>query len=160
MTPFTKSFISKSILIGHFDITKTGMTFDTPYRNSRGKINKNFFINDLGPVVYIMVCAITKELIKIGKAAGIGGFYGRMGTYNRGYLGDETNIKIINYMNSINQNIVLVYAIKAPNKLIEIEDTIENCYFNSYTETASDLERRWTKRAKASGEPLNGSYQK
>lgn len=160
MTPFTESFISKAKFIGHFNINGNDMKFDTHFRNSSGQIDRTFFINDLGPVVYIMVCANTGELIKIGKAAGNGNFYNRMGTYNTGYFGDKTNAKIMRYMNSINQNKILVYAIKTPDKARELENSKDGGYITFYTETASDWERYWTREARESGEALNGSTQK
>jgi hypothetical protein len=160
LTPWTESFICKAKLIGNFNINGHDMRFDTNFRNSSRQIDRSFFINDLGPVVYIMVCANTGELIKIGKAAGNGNFYSRMGTYNTGYSGDKTNARIIRYMNSINQNKILVYAIQTPDKPRQVEDKKNNCYVTFYSETASDFEKLWTREARESGEALNGSTQK
>jgi hypothetical protein len=117
MTPFTQDFISKSILIGEFNVTAGDMRFDTHIRNSNGQIDKDYFVNTLGPIVYIMVCANTDELLKIGMSAGKKCFYGRKNTYNTS--SDKTSKKIINYMNSINQNKILVYAIQTPHETIK-----------------------------------------
>jgi hypothetical protein len=159
MTPFTKNFILKSILLGSFTINGNDMKFDTHLRNSNGKIDRKYIIN-LGPVVYIMVCANTGELIKIGKAAGEDGFYGRMGTYNTGYFGDKTNAKIMRYMNSIKQNKVLVYAIRTPTKKVEIYDELNNTSIYIESDSAYSFEQKWTREARESGEALNGSTQK
>ena len=160
MTPFTESFISKSTFIGHFDINGNDMRFDTHFRNSSGQIDRKFFIKDLGPVVYIMVCANTGELIKIGKAAGAKSFYSRRNTYNSGYFADKTNAKIMDYMRSINQNKILVYAIQTPNRVLEVEDTKNGGTIILEVETAQSLERHWTLEARLAGEALNGSTQK
>lgn len=160
MTPFTESFISKATFIGLFNINDNDMKFDTHFRNSSGQIDRKFFIKDLGPVVYIMVCANTGELIKIGKAAGAECFYSRNATYNKGYFGDKTNAKIMDYMRSIDQNKILVYAIQTPNKLVEIEDTKNGGTITLEVETAQSLERHWTLEARSAGEALNGSTQK
>ena len=62
-----------------------------------------------GDMVYFMF--VNSDLYKIGKAGGQHGFAGRVGTYNRGRLGDATNNRIIDvYKRFINWWIIYIWV--------------------------------------------------
>lgn len=156
MTPWVKSFIDISQLIGEFTLNGDSIEFDTTFKNSNGTLMRNYFVDVLGDVVYIFTLQ-DKSLIKIGKASGNEGFYSRQAQYCKGYKGDKTNKKIINYMRSVDQSKILVYATNIPRAAKISIDKKSGKKRKIFLEEASHYEREWIIEAREAGETLPGS---
>ena len=72
----------------------------------------------LGDVVYFMIS--DNQVVKVGKAGGIHGFYSRMSQYKNGV--DETNNRIIREAKNNNITEVDIYIIECPR-----EETTKKC---------------------------------
>ena len=139
---FTKKVLDTATFIGNLNTTAEGrMVFDTPFKNSSGQRNAKYF-KEFGDMVYFMF--VNGELMKIGKAAGNGGWYSRMGMYQRGMFGDQTNKLIMRVMKQIGETSIDIYAIPSPRHTVTITCPITNNEYQTEVETAKDLETKLT----------------
>lgn len=121
------------------------MTFETPHKRNGVQRNRKFFY-DLGDIVYFMF--VDNVLMKIGKAAGKHGWYGRIGMYQEGAgpRGDRTNQMIIKKMRELGQDTINVFAIQAPRAKTTVTCPIFNETIDVELETASKLESVFTNK--------------
>jgi len=136
---FLDSIISNSIYLGYFQVNKNNtMTFETFHKKPSGQRNKKFF-DDLGDIVYFML--VRGKLMKIGKAAGLQGWYGRISTYQKGSKADQTNKMIIQKMHEMKEDRIDIIAIKAPRVTSTVKCPVTNKQIKIELETAAQLER-------------------
>ena len=136
---FLDSVISNSVYLGYFQINENDtMTFETFHRKPSGQRNKKFF-DSLGDIVYFML--VRGKLMKIYKAAGLQGWYGRISTYQMGSKADQTNKMIINKIREMNEDRIDIVAIKAPRVMSTIKCPVTNKQIKIELETAAQLER-------------------
>ena len=122
--------------IGHFDVTSDTMKFV----NADGLRRKDIIA--LGDIVYFMF--VDNKLMKIGKAGGANGFAGRVGTYNRGRLGDATNNLIIDVMESIDADRIDVWAVQSPRETIKYKCNLTGETIAEEVPTHKNNESRYT----------------
>lgn len=139
---FVDQVLESSTFIGKLEITpQNRMRFTTPYVNASGKRNMKFF-TDFGDMVYFMF--VKGKLMKIGKAAGAGGWYSRMGMYQQGSAGDQTNKLILRVMKELGENTIDIYAVQSPRQTISVTCPITGYTYEPEVETAKDTETRLT----------------
>jgi hypothetical protein len=144
--------------IGKLVFSEDSIKFNTPNITSTGRINQKHFI-ELGDIVYSLYCGDT--LMKIGKAAGSSGWYGRVREYtkkrynkNNKDTWDQTTTKMYNHMSLIGHTELLIYAVQSP----RIEHTLTSiCSGKTYIEqieTAGGYEQILIQEAMLNGETL------
>lgn len=139
---FVEKVLDKATYIGSLNMTEERkMVFDTPFRNASGRRNAKYF-KEFGDMVYFMF--VGGKLMKIGKAAGAGGWYSRMGMYQQGEFGDQTNKLIMRVMDEIGENKIEIYAIPSPRQSVVIICPITGEVFTEQVETANNLETKLT----------------
>lgn len=92
------------------------------------KTNKEIIA--LGDIVYFFIA--NDEVLKVGKAGGKSGFYGRINQYKRGHNADNTNRRITKLMHEHNIDIVQIFCIQAPR--------IKTQYVDAFTGLLIDIE--------------------
>ena len=122
--------------IGYFDVTADTMKF-----NYADGVRRKDII-DLGDIVYFMF--VDDKLMKIGKAGGANGFAGRIGTYNRGRLGDQTNKLILDVMEMIDADRIDVLAVQSPRKVIQYTCNLTGDEITEEVPTHKNNESRYT----------------
>ena len=143
-TNVLNSIISNSVYLGYFQITDDSkMVFETFHRKLSGQRNKKFF-DDLGDIVYFML--VRGQLMKIGKAAGLQGWYGRINMYQKGIKGDHTNKMIIQKMRDMKESRIDIVAVRSPRALTPVKCPLTNKIMKIELETAAKMERVLTNR--------------
>ena len=143
------SINQKAEFIGNILIEEDRLSFKTPHMKSSGQINRAYFI-DLGDIVYFMFDH-NDQLLKIGKAAGLGGWYSRMNEYGKKRFTttgketwDATTRKIYNHMiknYSEGDRWIKVLAVRAPRIHAVVGCPITSLPVDEYIETASKIEQ-------------------
>jgi len=143
------SITQKAEFIGNILIEEDRLSFKTPHMKSSGQMNRAHFI-DMGDIVYFMFDH-NDQLLKIGKAAGLGGWYSRMGEYCKKRFTstgketwDATTRKIYNHMTnnySKDKRYVKVLAIRTPRIHAVVGCPITSLPVDEYIETASKIEQ-------------------
>ena len=117
-------------------------------------ITHSFLLNDFGPCVYFAYIYIDGKPIhvKVGKAGGANGWYGRVGTYAGQ---DATNRRIIEIMKKDYSfdTPIHIYAIRTPNKKV-LETTPLGDEYYIETSTAPGLETSYIKTCESEGAAL------
>lgn len=110
---FEKNVLHNTKYLGKF--VMNGDEFRFKFAN--GLRNKDLV--SMGDIVYFMF--VNNKLMKIGKAGGKMGFAGRLRTYQqgRGKYGDATNRRIMDILDSIEEDTVEVYCVRCPRHTIE-----------------------------------------
>lgn len=132
---FDKKSLNK-YYIGNFHIHGSTMSFV----RKEGLRRKDLIAT--GDMVYFMF--VGDELYKIGKAGGAQGFASRVGTYNRGRLGDATNNRIIDVMEDINEQDIEVYGVPIPRQILEVVDPLSGEKFDIEVSMHGEFEKRYT----------------
>ena len=143
------SIQQKAEFIGTILIKEDRLVFNTPHIKSSGQVNRSYFM-DMGDIVYFMFDH-KQELLKIGKAAGIGGWYSRMNEYGKKRFNlsgkdtwDATTRKIYKHMTSnydqANRQVV-VYAVRTPRIKATVGCPITSLPVDEHIETASKIEQ-------------------
>ena len=135
MTIFTEEKLAH-YHIGHFHVHGSTMSFV----RKEGIRRKDLIAK--GDMVYFMF--VNGDLYKIGKAGGQHGFAGRVGTYNRGRLGDATNNRIIDVMQDLGQQNIDVYGVPIPRRIIESVDPLTGEKFDIEVSLHKEYESRYT----------------
>lgn len=110
---FEKTILNNAKYIGSFKADGD----DFKFTNAEGLRRKDLIA--MGDIVYFMF--VGDELMKIGKAGGKMGFAGRVGTYQqgRGKYGDATNRRIMDVLDSIEEDTVDVYCVQCPRQVVK-----------------------------------------
>ena len=144
MSTILDQIVASSFYLGELIINDDDtMTFTTPHKKKSGQRNRKFF-NELGDIVYFMF--VEGQLMKIGKAARGGGWYGRMSTYEQGIRGDMTNKMIIAKMHDIGKTKIDIIAVKTPRVMTSITCPVLNETTQVEIETAIEVERMLTNK--------------
>jgi len=144
MSTLLERIVSSAFYLGQLELNADDtMTFTTPHKKKSGQRNRKFFY-ELGDIVYFMF--VEGQLMKIGKAARGGGWYGRMGTYEQGIRGDMTNKMIIAKMHDMKKTKIDIIAVKTPRVKTSITCPILNETTEVEIETAIEVERMLTNK--------------
>ena len=122
--------------IGRFEVTETEINWFPELRWSEYR--------DFGDMVYFMF--VDDQLMKIGKAAGKGGWNGRVGMYKNGASdkGDGTNKRILRVMKEIGKDTIHIYATQAPREKISFTNPLNSDIIETEIETAREVETNLT----------------
>lgn len=149
---------SKAKHIGKLHFSEDVIKFTTHNIKSSGQINRKYF-HALGDVVYFFF--INDKLMKIGKAAGAGGWYSRMHEYTKNRYNksgkeywDATTRKIYNFMMDRKYENLDVYAIQSFRISEKVKSPISGKTRHIEIETAKDLEQMLIQEAMNAGEDL------
>lgn len=98
----------------------------------------------MGDIVYFMF--VNNQLMKIGKAGGKMGFAGRLNTYQqgRGKYGDATNRRIMDVLDSIEEDTVEVYCVRCPRHVVEYNCPLTGHKIKEEISTHKETETRLT----------------
>ena len=119
--------------IGRFEVTDTEINWFPEQSWS--------WYRDFGDMVYFMFVGDT--LMKIGKAGGASGWYGRVTMYKNGAnsRGDRTNKLIISVMREMDTNEVRIYAVRSPRLKVSLTNHLDGSTIETELETAHKLEK-------------------
>ena len=122
--------------IGRFEVTETEINWFPELRWSEYR--------DFGDMVYFMF--VDDQLMKIGKAAGKGGWNGRVGMYKNGASskGDGTNKRILRVMQELGKDTIHIYATQAPREKISFTNPLSGDIIETEIETAREVENNLT----------------
>ena len=152
MSAYGDKILSKFMPIGKFVIRNNKFEFETNYRKSSGQINRKHFV-ELGDIVYAMFTQ--GKLVKIGKAAGMQGWYGRCNEYCKPEkMWDRTTRKMYNWMIKNNETEITIVAIQSPRIETTITSPITQNKYTKMIETAGELEQELIQEAYRFGEEL------
>ena len=98
---------------------------------------------DLGDLVYFMY--VGERLMKIGKTNAAAGFYDRAQMYKRGRNGDQTNNRIMDVMESIEETIIEIYGVLSPRESTELVCPLTGTTETLFIKTAEAREKLLTK---------------
>lgn len=152
MSAFSNKIQNEFKLLGKLVLSDGKFDFETTYRKSTGQINRKYFV-ELGDVVYAMF--VQEKLVKIGKAAGMQGWYNRCSEYCKPEkMWDRTTRKIYNWMIANNETEIKILAVQSPRIETTITSPITNNKYVKMIETAGELEQELIQEAYRFGEDL------
>lgn len=126
--------LERGIYIGRLTVRGSIMDFQPAFTRSEYR--------HMGDMVYFMY--VDGKLMKIGKAGGKDGWYGRVQLYKRGRRGDATNNRIMDVMESLQKSDIEVYAILSPRESIKLTCPLTDSISLCEIETHRDLEKKLT----------------
>jgi hypothetical protein len=97
---------------------------------------------ELGDLVYFMY--VNDRLMKIGKTNAAAGFYDRAQTYKRGRIGDQTNNRIMDVMESIEETVIEIYGVLSPRESIALVCPLTGITETLFIKTAEAREKLLT----------------
>lgn len=149
---FAANIKSKCDYFGKLVIKDDRIEFQTHILNSDGSRRRKYFI-EYGDVVYFMFK--DEKLLKIGKAGGVTGWYGRQQEYTKPMKHwDRTTKKIYAYLKENKIDEIDIFAIKSPRKYNTIKCQFTDVEYVVEIETAKDYEQLLIQKALLSGEEL------
>jgi hypothetical protein len=98
---------------------------------------------ELGDLVYFMY--VNDRLMKIGKTNAAAGFYDRAQMYKRGRNGDQTNNRIMDVMESIEETVIEIYAVLSPRESVDLVCPLTGTTETLFIKTAEAREKLLTK---------------
>lgn len=121
----------------------TSMEFHSPHPDIEGISMRSYF-RDYGDLVYFMF--VNDHLMKIGKAAGDGGWNVRVNQYKRGLKGDQTNKLILSKLKNNGSYVIEVLGLKTPRIKTQIPCPLTETMIDTEIETAGSIEKYYTKK--------------